>query len=155
MKNLGYIFIFSLLLALTSCSSLEKKVKIEKIANIELKGFSGLKATAIVTNESGRNLELRDVELTLKKNGERVAVLSLVDEVITVPRRSESIEVATLWRLGKVDLSNAISFKEGVTSQELEGFRVDIKAFAKAGSLKRDINIQNIALKNLVEDMRR
>ncbi len=158
MKRLNYLLLLLIALVGVSCSSLEEKVRIEGAEDFEIKGFTALSTVIVVSNESYRKIELRDVELKLKNNGHRIATFDLRNDVVKIPARVENYGVETLWKICDIDISNALGlskhFSEGLNESTAQGYRVDIDANIKAGLIRRDFKIENISLKQLINDLK-
>ncbi len=146
------IVVAAFALAVSSCgSSFQDKVSIEGVENLEIMGMSGVKGDVIFRNESCRKISLNSVSVTLKKNNKRVATLELKDP-ITIPRRTDSTAVATLWRLRNVDALAALSLTRDLSNPEASrGFKFDIEAEVKMGMAKRTVQQNNLSTSQLLK----
>ncbi|MFI3323685.1 MAG: hypothetical protein SNI45_02755 [Rikenellaceae bacterium] len=139
-------------LAVSSCgSSFQDKVSIEGVENLEIMGMSGVKGDVIFRNRSWHKIMLNSVSVTLKKNDKRVATLELKDP-ITIPRRTDSTAVATIWRLRNVDALAALNLTRDLSSPEASrGFKFDIEAEVKMGMAKRTVHQNNVSTSQLLK----
>ncbi len=154
MKILKHLAIVALIFMSSSCAnSLDEKISIESCENISLSGFTALKADLGLRNESGRKIELYEVLLTLKKyGGDNIVTLSLRD-TITVARRTELFEVATLWKLQDVNILAAMAASKSIMAGDSSEFCVDIHARGKWGWIKREIDYPSMPLSALMNSV--
>lgn len=156
MKKFSTIFsciiVAIITLTVSSCgSSFQEKVSIEGVENLEIMGLKGVKGDVIFRNQSCRKITLNSVSVTLKKNNKRVATLLLKDP-ITIPRRTDSTAVATIWQLRNVDALAALTLARDLSDTEASrGFRFDIEAEVKMGMAKRTVQQNNISTSELLK----
>ncbi|MFI3281463.1 MAG: hypothetical protein R3Y44_05780 [Rikenellaceae bacterium] len=151
-KQLLRVTLFiGVVLSFSSCaSSLIDKVSLEGYDNLQMMGFSGLKTNLEFRNESARKIKLSSVEITIKEAGSAIVTLVLKDD-FELPRRSEEIIIPTIWKLQDVNLMAALAASKVILAGNAEGFRVDISATVKAGLIKRNVEVKNLLLSELLE----
>lgn len=140
-------------LSMGSCASaIKEKVSIIDVDNIEIMGFSGVKADIILGNESCYKIKIREVSATLKQDGSAIATLEL-NEGFAIPRRCDTIAIPTVWRLRDVNLLTALSASKKLLQQgNLDSFKVDIQAEVKVGPVKRELIYNNRALSEFIPE---
>ncbi len=139
-------------LALTSCgSSLSKKISIEGGENLKIMGLTAAKGDVTFRNNSGSNITLRSVRVTLKEKGKSIATLELGDEIF-IPRRTDSVTISTVWRLREVNALAAVSASKHLLSGN-GSFYVDLEADVKMGLFARHFEEDNIDVKQLMKSL--
>ncbi len=145
------VLCIAVLISSCSVNSLERKVNIDGYENLDIKGFAGASVDLIFTNSTCHKITLKDVNVQLNNSGIKVAVLSLKDEIV-IPRRSDSVAVATLWRLKDVDALSALALSGSLLSGKVdENIKVDISANVKAGPIKRQVERKGLSLSSVVK----
>ncbi|MFI3316055.1 MAG: hypothetical protein SNF93_00570 [Rikenellaceae bacterium] len=152
-RTLKYFTLLAIALSMSSCAAtLRDKVSIEGYDNLEILGFSGVKVDLEFRNDSRRKIKVQEVNLALKESGSQIATLKLKDK-ITIPRRTESAMIPTVWRLGDVNiLSAASASKKILSNQGVEAFRVDASGSAKISLFKKTYEKNNLSLSKLMKD---
>lgn len=86
---------------LGSCSGAveraRRNIRFEGVESVEVHGLSSLELSLRATNDTRRNLRLREADFDLYWGGNRVARVVLMEEV-TLPRRTTGC-IATRWRV--------------------------------------------------------
>ncbi len=155
-RIVAYVLTLCFALSLSSCgTSLEEKVSIDGYENLDIKGFSGVTTDLIFSNHSCHKITLRDVNVQLNNKGNKVAILTLKDQIV-IPRKSEGVAIPTMWRLHDVDALTALSMSGSILSGKIdENLKIDIDGEVKAGIFKRRVERKNMSLKSVMNAIKK
>lgn len=149
-----YVVILVAALSMSSCAqSIANKVSIEGYDNFHVLGFSGVKLDVILRNESAKDIELRNVVLTLHEGREHIATLELKGW-LGLPRRTESVTLPTVWRLSDVDPMEALLTSKAILAGEnLGAYYVNVMADVTYGKIERSVERRYISLVDIIESV--
>ncbi len=149
-----YIVVVVALVSLSSCGqSLAKKISIEGCGNLKILGFSGAKLDVILRNESGKDIELRNVVITLNEGREHIATLELKGW-LGVPRRTQKVTLPTLWRLSDVEPMEALVTSKAILAGEnMDAYYINVKADVTFGKIERTVERRYISLIDVLESI--
>ncbi|MFI3289797.1 MAG: hypothetical protein R3Y66_06635 [Rikenellaceae bacterium] len=151
MRALKSIIVAILTLVIcSSCgvSNLSKKIEVQGLATLELKGMAGVKADVSVVNDSRHRIKMQEAEVTLYNNSQRVVVLTQVGETIIPAKSSE--DLPTLWKISYINQRSIPTLMSSLGKKSFDGFSFDYTARFSTKGISRRISDENVDLQNFM-----
>ena len=141
-----------LALTLASCSGqrMRDKIRIDGIERVRPQGLSHLYLELRTTNDSGRNLKVRELTLAFYygSSAEPTVTATLLEPVTL--RKHTSGGLPTKWRLAYADLLAWMPLLRAVGGGSFDGWRVAVQLKGRCGVMPINISSEALPLSTIL-----
>ncbi len=151
LKSIGVRLIVSFIALTTlSCApNIEKKVKIVEVANVDMRGLSGVDIGIVVENDTRYTFTLEAANATLVENNNKLVTMQLFSPVV-INKKSVDV-VSTRWKFKDVNAMVMLSLgNRFLQGDDADNMFVNMSATVSCGPIKREISRNNIPISEIL-----